>query len=945
MDVASLNLEVRSDSVKQATVALKEMAPAASAAERAAQRWGMTTSAAARSSEDFSKRVQRTIRDLEFERQQLTRTAAEKERYAMLRRAGVAEASAEGRAILASVAALQAQRAANKANSEETKKGAEATRSFVLAWRSMLAIAGGVAGGGAISRAADAFTSLTNAIKVTGAEGAALDYTQQRLFKSANQNGVQVDALGQLYSRAALAGKELGVSQESLLEFIDGVTAALRVQGGSTEDARGALLQLSQALGAGTVRAEEFNSILEGALPIAQAAARGMDGMGGSVAKLRTAVLEGTVTSKAFFDATMKGFAETKRQAEGATLTMGQSLTALSNRFTNFIGKLDQTSGVSRALGSAFEYVGRKLDETTKEIEAGQNAPANALERLVRGIGDAIDWFKKFDQQMLANGAALRSWMNENITGFVDNFEVAGVRAVAGFLGAFAGLPDKMRAVFRDSMNAVIETVEAGINAVNRNASSWFSTKDKAPITIPRVGGGEAQQFGPFMPPGEAAAQQKLAEQQAIRDERARQQFLTRQAGMQDDEARARSGGMPVSGPLGLGGIVTPPKKGGSDPYAKTIESAKEYILTKKAEAEAVGQTVLAAARLKHEQDLLNKAQNDGKLLTEAQKNALKDLAGQMAEADNALAKAKFMDDAKAKSEEFLAQQQMEREALFMSTQAADALRMATEMLNAAKRQGIELSPAEVEAIKASADAMAQSADQTRKAKEWVDFERETFKGFFSDLKQGLLEGQTIWDAFGNAAMNALNKIADKLMEMAVNDLFNAAFPGGISGGLGGIFGSIFGGGGGVSAVGGGFDIGAAGGLAGGFMPGFANGGIFRAGNVVPFANGGLVSSPTFFPMSRGRTGLMGEAGPEAIVPLRRGRGGRLGVEMSGAPADGSKAVVVNISQNVQVGSVVSRAEHERDLAEVEQRARKGAIAGMIEARRTSSSVRAAFRN
>lgn len=66
-------------------------------------------------------------------------------------------------------------------------------------------------------------------------------------------------------------------------------------------------------------------------------------------------------------------------------------------------------------------------------------------------------------------------------------------------------------------------------------------------------------------------------------------------------------------------------------------------------------------------------------------------------------------------------------------------------------------------------------------------------------------------------------------------------------------------------------------GLLSGAMP-FANGGSFAHGRVMPFAQGGVVSQPTYFPM-RGATGLMGEAGPEAIMPLRRGADGRLGVQ------------------------------------------------------------------
>ncbi|MBJ3761932.1 phage tail tape measure protein [Maribius pontilimi] len=65
-----------------------------------------------------------------------------------------------------------------------------------------------------------------------------------------------------------------------------------------------------------------------------------------------------------------------------------------------------------------------------------------------------------------------------------------------------------------------------------------------------------------------------------------------------------------------------------------------------------------------------------------------------------------------------------------------------------------------------------------------------------------------------------------------------------------------------------------------GFLP-FADGGAFTQGRVMPFAKGGVVSQATSFPM-RGGTGLMGEAGPEAIMPLARGADGKLGVQAGG---------------------------------------------------------------
>ena len=102
-------------------------------------------------------------------------------------------------------------------------------------------------------------------------------------------------------------------------------------------------------------------------------------------------------------------------------------------------------------------------------------------------------------------------------------------------------------------------------------------------------------------------------------------------------------------------------------------------------------------------------------------------------------------------------------------------------------------------------------------------------------------------------------------------------------------------------------------GMMGAFMP-FANGGAFAQGRVMPFASGGVVSSPVVFPMRGGR-GLMGEAGPEAIMPLARGADGRLGVQAAG----GGRAVnvVMNIStpdvqgfqrSQSQIAAQVSRA-------------------------------------
>jgi len=83
-------------------------------------------------------------------------------------------------------------------------------------------------------------------------------------------------------------------------------------------------------------------------------------------------------------------------------------------------------------------------------------------------------------------------------------------------------------------------------------------------------------------------------------------------------------------------------------------------------------------------------------------------------------------------------------------------------------------------------------------------------------------------------------------------------------------------------------------GMAGVFV-GSAKGNVFTNAPGLSAYSGQVVSSPTLFPFAKG-TGLMGEAGPEAILPLKRGSDGKLGVTMSDGGGAGDS--VVNITIN-----------------------------------------------
>jgi lambda family phage tail tape measure protein len=85
----------------------------------------------------------------------------------------------------------------------------------------------------------------------------------------------------------------------------------------------------------------------------------------------------------------------------------------------------------------------------------------------------------------------------------------------------------------------------------------------------------------------------------------------------------------------------------------------------------------------------------------------------------------------------------------------------------------------------------------------------------------------------------------------------------------------------------------------------FANGGV--PGRVVPFASGGVVSTPTYFPLAKG-LGLAGEAGAEAILPLRRSADGKLGVAAAGGAAP------VNVVFNVTAADAASFRKSEAQI-------------------------------
>lgn len=178
----------------------------------------------------------------------------------------------------------------------------------------------------------------------------------------------------------------------------------------------------------------------------------------------------------------------------------------------------------------------------------------------------------------------------------------------------------------------------------------------------------------------------------------------------------------------------------------------------------------------------------------------------------------------------------------------------------------------------AAVSAAAQEIAAAEKVNEALEEKREKMEEIqdvlssgFEDFFMSIIDGsKTVGEAFADLAQYIISELLRILVIKPLVDSLAKSFSG--------LFGGLF-------ATGGVFGV-------NGVMP-YAKGGVFGSGGVTAFANGGVVSSPTIFPFANG-VGLMGEAGPEAIMPLKRTPSGDLGVIAQGAGGGTPVNVVVN---------------------------------------------------
>ena len=226
---------------------------------------------------------------------------------------------------------------------------------------------------------------------------------------------------------------------------------------------------------------------------------------------------------------------------------------------------------------------------------------------------------------------------------------------------------------------------------------------------------------------------------------------------------------------------------------------------------------------------------------------------------------------------------QLEQRLIGVDTYTSEYEKTKFDLTNQATNADIPLTPEKIAYIDQAAQSTARYRDETEKLTDSFNNVKSISGSFFQDLRQDLWDGVSAWEAFGNAALNVLDNILSKMLDIGVDYLFDAVGAAGTSGGTSKFSWSSV-----ASSIGSWFSGSSAPAAA-------ANGGAFT---------NGVYNSPTLFKFAKGgQFGVMGEAGPEAVMPLRRGPDGSLGVQADGVGKD----VVVNVYNNSNAQASVNQ--------------------------------------
>ncbi|MFA3129768.1 tape measure protein [Acinetobacter pittii] len=249
----------------------------------------------------------------------------------------------------------------NELNSIE-KNGDFATKSMdrvSVATRSLAAYMAGVVTIGSAINKMDLYTGINNKLKLVTNNQEELNQAMNDTFAIAQRSASSWSAVNDVYSKYMSNAKTLNLTQEQTAKLTEITSKAVAISGSNTESAAAAIFQYGQALDGGVLRAEEFNSLVDGAGGLLNAMAKGL---GVTRGELRQMMLDGKLTGEVITKALLKA-GDSVEQLYGKTnKTISQSLEMLSNGITKFVGETGQGSGSAQTLAGSIQILAENLD-------------------------------------------------------------------------------------------------------------------------------------------------------------------------------------------------------------------------------------------------------------------------------------------------------------------------------------------------------------------------------------------------------------------------------------------------------------------------------------------------------------------------------------------------------------------------------------------------------
>ncbi|ORM87376.1 hypothetical protein HA44_01690 [Mixta gaviniae] len=262
--------------------------------------------------------------------------------------------------------------AQDTASSSTEKASASSGRMEMMMNRVGLAIAGAftLQAAGRIISIADQMSILQARVERLSPSIEIAKSTMASLSAIAAQTGSSLDDTERLWEKLTQSLKSAGVSNSQILALTETLQKIGTVGGSSSEEMSLALRQFGQSLDGGTIRAEEFNSIIEQMPELARQMAAGL---GISVGDLRKRMLEGKLTAEDALNAIRSQAGKVSEEFDKMPSSVERAKNSLDVAFKNVISDLNESIGLTRSLAGAMTQLSNNLNYFNKNAgDAGR---------------------------------------------------------------------------------------------------------------------------------------------------------------------------------------------------------------------------------------------------------------------------------------------------------------------------------------------------------------------------------------------------------------------------------------------------------------------------------------------------------------------------------------------------------------------------------------------